>query len=137
MSITKKLLRLGFSEVEELFKFLSVRGINYGEIPPKIFRKTELPQKNQIPLFYFPFGAAPVIEQFFCILNDKWNDGKPQAFFQSNQSADSPVAVLERMSTFKLIMKTDYVVPCLPIIKQTFSRSAIHMLPCTCQWFCQ
>lgn len=47
MSITKKLLRLGFSEVEELFNFLSVRGINYGEITPKIFRKTEHPQKNQ------------------------------------------------------------------------------------------
>ena len=104
------------------------------------FSKHVLPVKtgiNQIPLFFFPFGAAPVIEQFFCILNDKWNDGKPQAFFQSNQSADSPVAVLERMSTFKLIMKTDYVVPCLSMVRRTFSRSAIHMLPCTCQWSCQ
>ena len=129
MSITKKLLRLGFSEVEELFNFLSVRGINYGEITPKIFRKTEHPQKNQTSI-------SNMRRKSFIIRKHL-----SHAFRNILRSCSfsPPPTTLARFlySPTENHAREESVVPCLPIIKQTFSRSAIHMLPCTCQWSCQ
>ena len=56
-------------------------------------------------LFLIPVCKSTIIERLFGIFYNERNYIKPKALFQSNQSADSAVSVLERVNIFEVRMK--------------------------------
>ena len=69
-------------------------------------RKASAAQVSRLRL---PFIQSPIIEHFQLFINDKRHDIIFQAFFEQNQSADTPVAILKGMDRFKFIMKRNQV----------------------------
>lgn len=59
----------------------------------------------QIAFFVVPFLQSTIIEHFQIVLNDKWNDIVFQTLLKNNQSAHTPITILERMDSLKLHMK--------------------------------
>lgn len=62
---------------------------------------------GQISSFRFPLRKATVIKHLFGVFNNERNDTVPQAFFECYQTANSAIAVLERMNAFKVVVEFD------------------------------
>ena len=60
---------------------------------------------GQITFFIVPFLQSTVIEHFQIILNDKRNNIVFQTLLKHNQSAHTPITILERMNSLKLHME--------------------------------
>ena len=64
-------------------------------------RKTRI---KKIAVLLVPLRESAIVERLHIIRNDKWNNVISKAFFEHDQPADTPIAVLEWMNALKANM---------------------------------
>ena len=83
---------------------------------------------GQITFFIVPFLQSTVIEHFQIIVNDKRNNIVFQTLLKHNQSAHTPVAVLERMDPLKLHMEVQNILKSLFFLSAIFRQQGFHFI---------